>query len=323
MRNIFKSARLLLKDKFKGSLLGAFIGDALGMPVEGYSREAIKNQYGEIREMMEARLGKGTYTDDTEMMIGTAESLIACRGFNGEHMAKCFLENYHENRGYGGGTKKALSLIRDGEPWYTAGEKVISGGSYGNGAAMRIAPVGILYFKDEENLKKVAHRASLITHAHILGKDGAAIQAYAVAKAIQGDPNSSLKKEAFINDLINFAETSEFKTRLETIKLIMNHDVSREKVVSVLGHSSVSYESVPTSIYSFLKYPNSFEEAVVYAISLGGDTDTIGAMTGAISGAFRGIEEIPERWLNQLENIGKAKVYVNDLAEKLWEIGNY
>lgn len=322
-RNIFKSARLLLKDKFKGTLLGTFVGDALGMPVEGYSIEAIKNQFGEVREMMEGRIGRGTYTDDTEMMIGTAESLIECRGFNGEHMAKCFLENYHENKGYGGGTKKALSLIKNGEPWYKAGEKVISGGSYGNGSAMRMAPVGILYFKDEENLKKVAHQASLITHSHVLGKEGAAIQAYAVAKAIQGDPNSPLRKEAYINNLINFAETNEYKIRLETIKLLMDRNVSREKVVSVLGHSSVSYESVPASIYSFLKYPDSFEEAVVYAISLGGDTDTIGAMTGAISGAFLGIEKIPERWLNQLENIGKAKAYVDSLAEKLWEIGNY
>ncbi|MDI6785756.1 MAG: ADP-ribosylglycohydrolase family protein [bacterium] len=323
MRNVFKSARLLLKDKFIGSMLGTFVGDALGMPVEGYSMEAIKDQFGEIREMLETRAGKGTYTDDTEMMIGTAESLIECRGFNGEHMAKCFLENYHENRGYGGGTKKALSLIRDGELWHKAGEKVVSGGSYGNGSAMRMAPIGILYFKDEENLRKVAHQASLITHAHTLGKDAAAIQAFAVAKAIQGNPNSALKKEAFIDALINFAETSELKTRLESIKLIMNHNVSREKIVSILGHSSVSFESVPASIYSFLKYPDSFEEAVVYAISLGGDTDTIGAMTGAISGAFLGIEEIPERWLNQLENTGKAKAYVNNLAEKLWEIGNY
>jgi poly(ADP-ribose) glycohydrolase ARH3 len=92
-------------------------------------------------------------------------------------------------------------------------------------------------------------------------------------------------------------------------------------VVSILGNSSIAFESVPLSIYSFLKYSQSFEEAVIYAVNLGGDTDSIAAMTGAISGACHGIRKIPERWLAKLENGLKGKDYIYQLGEKLWEIG--
>ena len=73
---------------------------------------------------------------------------------------------------------------------------------------------------------------------------------------------------------------------------------------------------MPAAVYSFLSHPNSFDEAVIYAISLGGDTDTIGAMTGAISGAYLGIESIPDRWKDKLEN----RSYIEDLAQKLWQL---
>ena len=121
-----------LKDKFVGCLLGTCVGDALGMPVEGYSHHTITSQYNKVDQMIEARLGKGTYTDDTEMMIGTAESLIACKGFDGTHMAHSFLDNFHPERGYGTGTTKALSLIKSGLTWEQAGARVFDGGSFGS-----------------------------------------------------------------------------------------------------------------------------------------------------------------------------------------------
>ena len=73
---------------------------------------------------------------------------------------------------------------------------------------------------------------------------------------------------------------------------------------------------MPTAIYSFLAQPDSFIQAVLYAVSLGGDTDTIGAMTGAISGAYRGSEPIPNSWKGKLEN----RFYIEGLAERLWSL---
>ncbi len=74
-----------IKENFQGSLLGTFVGDALGMPVEGWSPDTIAKHYGPVREMLEDRLGKGTYTDDTQMMIAVTESLVRCEGFDRLH----------------------------------------------------------------------------------------------------------------------------------------------------------------------------------------------------------------------------------------------
>ena len=87
----------------------------------------------------------------------------------------------------------------------------------------------------------------------------------------------------------------------------------RDKVITELGNGIEAFNSVPTAIYSFLSQPHSFAQAILYAISLGGDTDTIGAMTGAISGAYLGFESIPSRWKDKLEN----RPYIEELANKL------
>lgn len=91
---------LLTKDKFQGALLGTLVGDALGMAVEGWDRERIIARYGAIKEMRPGHLPAGSYTDDTEMMIAVAESLIRCRGFDPADMVNSFLANCHPYRGY-------------------------------------------------------------------------------------------------------------------------------------------------------------------------------------------------------------------------------
>lgn len=86
-------------------------------------------------------------------------------------------------------------------------------------------------------------------------------------------------------------------------------------MVASLGNGIEAFNSVPTAVYCFLRHPYSFEEAVVEAVSLGGDTDTIASMAGAISGAWLGVEAIPEEWEGKLEN----RDYIESLAFKLWE----
>ncbi len=310
----------ILKDKFIGSLVGTAIGDALGMPIEGWHPHRIQAVYGEMREMLDGRFSAGSWTDDTEMMIGIAESLIENKGFNGEHMAHRFIANFNVLRGYGSGSRRVLGWIRSGEEtWDTAGERVFGGsGSYGNGAAMRIAPVGVFYFDDPEELRSIAYKSSQITHTHPLGKEGAALQVYAIALAVNADPSSSLNSDTFLKQLNAFnKEETVYTPKLRKIQALLSEkSVDKTKVISELGNSVLAYESVPTAIYSFLANSDSFEEAVVYAVGLGGDTDTIGAMAGAISGAYHGVLGIPERWKNILEK----RKYIEALAESLWSI---
>lgn len=312
----------LLKEKFIGCMLGTHTGDALGMPVEGWTAKAIKDRYGEVREMLEARMGAGSYTDDTEMMIAVAESIIRCNGFDGQDMARSFVENFNPQRGYGRGCHKVIQLLRDGLSWKEAGKDIFPGGSLGNGAAMRIAPIAAFYYNDPQKLKEIACKTSMITHTHPLGKQGAALQAYAISRVICREAGKSLDVELYIKELIEFLkpEGEVYIEKLNVIEKLLPYKSDKEKIASVLGNNSTAPNSVPVAIFSFLSHHESFEDAVVYAVSLGGDTDTIGAMTGAISGGFYGRKAIPERWVSKLENTPKGKDYIESLAVKLWKL---
>jgi poly(ADP-ribose) glycohydrolase ARH3 len=255
------------------------------------------------------------------MMIGVVESLIEKKDFNGEHMTRRFMENYSREpfRGYGPGPPRIFRMIRDGEVWDKAAEKLYGGGSYGNGSAMRIAPVGVFHYDEPAKLKEIAYKSSHITHTHELGKEGAALQAYAIALATGADPSPKFSVDEFLAKLMDFTEHEVYKQKLKEIEKLLGEKDNKLKIVRELGHGIEAFNSVPTAIYSFLSYPNSFEEAVIYAISLGGDTDTIGAMTGAISGAYLGVQAIPLKWREKLEN----REYIEHLAEGLWQIKVY
>ncbi len=297
------------KSKFLGAFIGTAVGDALGAPFEGHfcvDRREI--------EVVAERLPELTYTDDTHMMLGVAESLLRCRGFDGEDMARTFVRNYeHEPyRGYGPGPPRIFRMIREGVPWNEAAKLLYRGGSFGNGAAMRAAPLGVFYRDNPEMLRDVSYGSGQITHAHPLGKEGGALQAYAIALAANLGPPPDLDRAEFLSELINFTSEEVYHKKLNKIgDLMLQPDP--EKMVLELGNGVEAFNSVPTAICCFLSQPDSFSEAVFGAISLGGDTDTIGAMTGAISGAYLGVDAIPHLWQDKLEN----RRYIAELAVSL------
>ena len=300
-----------LKSKFTGALIGTAVGDALGAPVEGWSMEQVHSVYSERKRW---KMSYGRYTDDTELMIGVAESFIRNKGFNGADMARTFVRNYDAKRGYGPGSTGALKRIKEGESWDEASKKLFGGeGSYGNGAAMRIAPIGLFYYDNADKLREIAYKSSQITHSHELGKAGAALQAFAVALAVRG------QKESMLSELKNFAQNNVYEDKIRRVEaLILDKDATPKKeIIAKLGNGMAAFDSVPTAIYSFLRFDR-FEDSVIYAVSLGGDTDTIGAMTGAISGAYYGEGGIPNEWMEQLEDGEKGKSYIKRLAEELY-----
>lgn len=301
-----------LREKFLGSLVGTAVGDAIGA-----SREGRRMARGHELRAIAAATGPLHYTDDTHMTIGVAESLLECRGFNGAHMAACFIRNYRQEpwRGYGPGPPRVFRLIENGEPWDKAASTLYPGGSFGNGSAMRVAPVGLLFWQDAAQLKEVAYQSSLITHAHVLGKEGAALQARAVALAVAESPGR-LDRAAYLAGLSELATQSIYRERLGRFSYLLEHPEDRDEVVRELGNGIEAFNSVPTAIFSFLSHAEDFASAVIYAVSLGGDTDTIAAMAGAISGAYLGIRAIPTEWQEQLEN----RSYLMELADRLWRL---
>ncbi|MGC8810735.1 MAG: ADP-ribosylglycohydrolase family protein [bacterium] len=283
--------------KFIGSLIGLAIGDSLGARWEGYLAP------GDVGDI------SSRYTDDTAMMIGVAESLIACRGFNGQDMTERFMANYEKEpwRGYGSGPPRIFRSIRQGANWHEEIDKrFFPGGSYGNGSAMRVAPIGLLYCDSPDELRKVAYEASSITHSHPLAMEGAAIEAYAVALALKEEKN-------FLDKLIDFTQVDIYKRKLTDCGFLLSRKGSKEEIISKLGNGIEAFNSVPTAIFSFLAH-TTFEASLIYAVSLGGDTDTIAAMCGAIAGAKHGVENIPHRWVANLEN----REYIENLAKNLF-----
>lgn len=280
----------VLERKFRGCLVGLALGDALGAPFEG--RESVS--LAEIHAVAE-RTKILRYTDDTHMALGIAESLIACRGFDGRHMAEIFVRNFEQEPwwGYGPGPPWIFRRMKFGARWDRAAEDIYPGGSFGNGAAMRAAPIGLFYYRNREKLREVTCLSGQITHAHPFGKEGVAIQACAVALAVVYGPTGS--PNDFLAELRAFAARDIYKHKLQRVGELLITE-NKAEVVDSLGNGIEAFNSVPTTaVYCFLRHSVSFEEAVVEAVSLGGDTDTIASMTGAISGAWLGIEAIPEK----------------------------
>jgi len=304
-----------VRSKFLGSLLGVAVGDAIGASWEG-RQMAAEHEIKNISTISHPL----RYTDDTHMTIGVAESLVECRGFNGAHMARCFINNYLKEpwRGYGPGPPLVFSLIKSGEEWDKAAAHVYPGGSFGNGAAMRVAPIGLLFWNNHARLREVAHQASLITHSHILGKEGAALQALAVALAAAEEPDKPINVQSLISCLLNFTTEDVYRSKITKFGALLEHPNNRREVVYQLGHGIEAFNSAPTAIFAFLAHPQDFVSTVIYAVSLGGDTDTIASMAGAISGAYLGIDAIPSEWQEQLEN----RDYISNLADRLWQLAS-
>lgn len=293
-------------ERSRGALLGTFVGDALGMPFEGASPSAIPAQ----PEMVDARLGRGTYTDDTEMMIVLAESLVEDGEVVAELLARRFLERHDPQRGYGSGTLRVFAHWRDGVAVHSAAALLFGGrGSLGNGAAMRIAPIGVRFWPDPQHLIEQACRSATVTHAHRLGVDGAVAQAAAVGAAMRGEDVVTVASAA--------AETDEMRRQLDTVgNLLAGPPTGPTTVADLLGNTAAAPRSVPAAIYAAC-HVDDFREAVSFAVRCGGDTDTIGAMAGAIAGARHGYSAIPSVWLDSLEDGTYGRSHVERLADRL------
>ncbi|XP_073936685.1 ADP-ribosylhydrolase ARH3 isoform X2 [Castor canadensis] len=282
------------------------------------------------------------YTDDTAMARALVQSLLAKEAFDEVDMAHRFAQEYKKDpdRGYGAGVitvfKKLLSP-KCHDVYEPARAQFNGKGSYGNGGAMRVAGIPLAY-SSIQDVQKFARLSAQLTHASSLGYNGAILQALAVYLALQGESSS----EHFLEQLLGHMEELEgdaqsvldarelgmeerpYSSRLKKIGELLDQDsVSREEVVSELGNGIAAFESVPTAIYCFLRCMepdpeipstfNSLQRTLIYSISLGGDTDTIATMAGAIAGAYYGMDQVPESWQQSCEGYEETDVLAQSL----------
>ena len=301
-----------IESKFLGGMIGSALGDAVGELAFRYPKAPL------LRSALE-QASRLCYTDDTAMAIGLAESIIEKKSIDERHLGDRFRMNFEREpwRGYASGPPTIFSMVMQlGFSYSDAAKSLFKGqGSLGNGAAMRIVPVG-LFFHDNPEIYNLACASARVTHAHPVGMDGAAVQALAVARAVELDPAEEFLMEVFIHNEIDMARTDEIREKMVLVKGLIGSDASPESAAYRIGRSVAVHESMPFALFSFLRHYHSFEDCIYCAILNGGDRDTLGAMAGAISGAYLGVDAIPQSWKDKLEN----RTYLESLARSMAKI---
>ncbi len=300
------------REQFLGCLLGQAIGDSLGAPFEGLLDDMIYRMGPAEAIVRGPQADVLRYTDDTQMAIGVAEALIERGEIDEATLCAAFASNYDPARGYGPGARRILEAILDGKDWRPLAQSVFPGGSLGNGAAMRAAPIGLLFCNDLDRVAEQAARSALPTHTHPIGIDGARLIAVAVSLALRG---GKFDRRAFFGELSRYAQTEEFRWQLSIARRLKRFDS-----VGGFGNSLEAHRSVITSIAIFAASPDDYPGVVSRAIGQGNDTDTLAAMAGALVGARLGIEGIPAHLIEALEDDRKGRRHLQDLAGKLYDL---
>lgn len=304
-----------LETVIAGALLGTFAGDALGREWEG--APAVSAAKGRDRLRRSLRSDQLVYTDDTQLALALAEHLCAHPQVKPALLAETFVEHYESWRGYGAGMHGLVEEWRRGASVDEAATAIFPDGSFGNGAAMRVAPVGALWADEPATLDEVARRQAGVTHAHRLGLDAAAVQAQAVGLAARhGDFG-----RAELTELGAVAREPELRERLQEAEELAAAWASDgppglPRVAEQLGHDVTGPGSVPAACW-IAAVGDDLEEAMALALGLGGDADTIAAMAGAVLGAAATRVGIPESWSARFENGPGGRDYALDLVSRL------
>jgi ADP-ribosylglycohydrolase len=278
------------------SLVGLSVGDALGAPWEGSAFNPIRLTGQVIPE------GRAPWTDDTQMALAVVERLLAAGTIEPDLLASAFARRYEPWRGYGRGMHQLLPAIRDGGDWRDLTARLFVGGSYGNGSAMRVAPLGA-YFHEAPADRVViqAVRSAEVTHAHPEAKAGAiavALAAWLAARSrgqvAAADPWAEILPH--------------LEPKLEVTQGLRNAaslpgDTTLGDAAFRLGNGSrvTCADTVPLALWIALRHVDDFALAVRHAIAAGGDADTLGAIVGGIVAARLGVERIPPRWRAAVE----------------------
>ena len=313
-----------------GALAGLALGDALGMPTQAMSPEQIRAVYGRITGLVDGDASQpyapgmpaGSVTDDTEQALLVASLLVRGRGSSSGRVALDAGEFAHAllawedsmiERGsldlLGPSTKAALERVRAGEDPLSVG-----GAGTTNGAAMRVTPIGIaISTADPEAFANAVWSSCQVTHATRQGFQSAALVAAAVSMGIDTPRSAASDMTALLWKAVSYVDSLPERgawtpdpdvvaaTR-RAMQLVANPaSSSLECLVEQVGTSVASAQAIPMAFALLARDPS--PQALLDAANLGGDTDTIGAIAGAILGAALGVEVLPTDSLTMIEEV--------------------
>jgi ADP-ribosyl-[dinitrogen reductase] hydrolase len=326
-------------DRLIGSVLGLAVGDALGAPVEGWSARQISEQFGTLMHYADTGRLPGAYTDDAQQALCIADVLLERGEFDPDALAARFVRlaepvndlgdaYFGAFRGAGPGFRESVQALRQGTSWRASGKP-----SAGNGAAMRVAPLATFYSARRfAPFRTAVFESAWITHTDPRALSTAFMIAYSVVHAInRGDdfhPESYLyelhgivrdaekviERRYWSPDLgIDRGSCQHVSGAVERIRGWLRLDI-RSAIGAISRYaqqrthlpthalSSFALGSGTVAVYLFARHFEDPEDALVAAVNLGGDTDTIGAMVGALVGGLHGYNALPAHWRHGLRN---------------------
>lgn len=336
-------------NKILGCLIGGAAGDALGYAIEFDKENTIFSRYG-ASGITEYSLvdGKAIVSDDTQMTLFTAEGIhLAADPMNYTDyingMFDAYQEWLHTQTSGRKGRKKNLWLtdIRElnerrapGITCLNALESGVFGNIYepinnskGCGGVMRVAPIGLYYSPDEIDWQEIDLRgaqAAALTHGHPLGYISAAGLVHIVNLAMYRPKMSILQ---IMQDMIekvpalfmdtNPADSVVFKRLMQkAVDLATDHDIIDDlDAIHQLGEGWIGEEALAIAVYCALKHADSFDAAIIASVNHNGDSDSTGAITGNILGAYLGMDAIPAKYTEKLELIDVIKKVAANLAK--------
>ncbi len=301
-----------LIDRYRGSLLGLAVGDALGAPIEFMS----PGTFEPVTDMTAGGafgLEPGYWTDDTSMALCLAESLIECKGFNAadqmDRYLKWFRNGYMSSTGncfdIGNTTRAALLLFERTRNPYSGSDR---GDTAGNGSLMRLAPVPLFFANDPFQAIHYSAESSRTTHANIEALDACRYFSGLIIGALKGATKDEILSECYhpsrkpwqVDDLCG------------SILHVARGSFKIKEPPEIEGSGYV-VKTLEASLWAFHR-TDSFEEGLLKVINLGDDADTTGAVYGQLAGACYGISRIPEKWLSRLYE----KEMIHGFADKLF-----
>jgi ADP-ribosylglycohydrolase len=279
------------------SLDGLSLGDTIGRLLGRHSSKSILD----IRQSGKFPDKPWTFTDDTNMALSIYENLRLYGHIHQDELAKSFVLHFDRGRHYGPGARKFADSFREGLTWQEANSRLFNGGSFGNGGAMRIAPLGAYFADDLAKAVSEAKKATEITHAHPEGIAGGIAVAVATAIAWQ-HREKSLSRVDFIEQILPHIPKSDVRQNCLTAQALPN-GLSIDEVVLKIGNGSkiTAQDTVPYVLYCAGENLHDFENAFWMTASGGGDVDTTCAMVCGIVAVSVGGDKLPTEWLNRRE----------------------
>jgi ADP-ribosylglycohydrolase len=286
--------------RMKWSLEGLSTGDAFGDSLFFSRREVDLN----VNERL-LPSAVWEYTDDTQMAFSIIETLRQFGKIDQDYLAESFAKHFERNRGYGTAMYELLPVINS-KNWKQLAQRLFGGqGSYGNGGAMRVAPLGAYFAEDIDMAVENARLSAEVTHAHLEGIAGAIAVAVSAAIAWQFRKNAtSPNPKTFMEQVASFTPPSIVHDKI-LLASSLSFGESIWEIIRVLGNGSgvSAQDTAPFAIWCASQHLDNFEEAIWLTASGHGDMDTNCAIVGGIVASYTGAEGIPAEWIRRREKL--------------------